>query len=202
MKYYNKKKVDVRGSLSYGSGCSVDINVIFEGKVLLGDNVTIGSNCIIKDSVIGNNTFIKPFTHIEESLINEQCNIGPYANLRKGSNIGSNTSIGNFVEIKDSYIGQNCKVNHLSFIGDAILEENVTIGASTITCNHNGKEFKKITIRKNSYIGSGTKLIAPLEVGENATIGSGSVITKNVVANKLTLSRAKQIVVNNWIRRK
>ena len=202
MKYFNREKVDVRGSLSHGSGCLIDINVIFEGKVLLGDNVTIGSNCIIKDSVIGNNTFIKPFTHIEGSLINEQCNIGPYANLRKGSKIGSNTSIGNFVEIKDSHIGQNCRVNHLSFIGDAILEENVTIGASTITCNHNGNEFKKIIIRKNSYVGSGTKLIAPLEVGENATIGSGSVITKNVVANKLTLSRAKQIVVNNWIRRK
>ena len=92
MKYFNREKVDVRGSLSHGSGCSIDINVIFEGKVLLGDNVTIGSNCIIKDSVIGNNTFIKPFTYIEESLINEQCNIGPYANLRKGSKIGSNTS--------------------------------------------------------------------------------------------------------------
>ncbi len=201
MKYFNIKTVDVRGTLSHGSGCSIDINVIFEGKVLLGDNVTIGSNCIIKDSVIGNNTIIKPFTQIEESLINDYCNIGPYANLRKGSKIDNNTSIGNFVEIKDSHIGQSCKINHLSFIGDSILEENVTIGASTITCNHNGNEFKKITIRKNSYIGSGTKLIAPLEVGENATIGSGSVITKNVVPNKLTLSRSKQVVVNSWIKR-
>lgn len=200
MKYFNKEKVDIRGSLSLGSNCSIDINVIIEGKVLLGDNVKIGSNCIIKDSMIGNNTIIKPFTHIEESRINEQCNIGPYANLRKGSKIDKDTSIGNFVEIKNSHIGQHCKVNHLSFIGDSILEENVIIGASTITCNHNGSEFKKIIIRKNSYVGSGTKLIAPLEVGENATIGAGSVITKNVAANKLTLSRAKQVVVKNWKR--
>ena len=202
MKHFNKEKVDVRGSLSHGSGCLIDINVIIEGKVLIGDNVQIGSNCIIKDTVIGNNTIIKPFTYIEESQINEHCNIGPYANLRKGSKIDSGSSIGNFVEIKDSQIGQNCKVNHLSFIGDSTLEDNVIIGASTITCNHDGKEFKKIIIRKNSYIGSGTKLIAPIEVGENATIGSGSVITKNVAANKLTLSRVKQVVVNNWVRRK
>ena len=202
MQYFNREKVDVRGSLSHGYGCSIDINVIIEGKVLLGDNVTIGSNCVIKDSMIGDNSVIKPFTHIEESVINEQCNIGPYANLRKGSKIDNDSSIGNFVEIKDSHIGKNCKINHLSFIGDSIIEENVIIGASTITCNHNGNEFKKITIRRNSYIGSGTKLIAPLEVGENSTIGSGSVITKNVAANKLTLSRVKQVVVNNWKRRK
>ncbi len=202
MKFINKEKVDVRGSLSYGLGCSIDINVIIEGKVIIGDNVKIGSSCIIKDTVIGNNTIIKPFTHIEESQINEHCNIGPYANLRKGSKIESDTSIGNFVEIKDSQIGKNCKINHLSFIGDSTIEDNVIIGASTITCNHDGNEFKKIIIRKNSYIGSGTKLIAPIEVGENATIGSGSVITKNVAANKLTLSRVKQVVVNNWVRRK
>ncbi len=202
MKYFNKEKVDVRGSFSHGSGCTIDINVIIEGKVLIGNNVKIGSNCIIKDTVIGNNTIIKPFTHIEESQISENCSIGPYANLRRGSKIDSDTSIGNFVEIKDSQIGQNCKINHLSFIGDSTLEDNVIIGASTITCNHNGNEFKKIIIRKNSYIGSGTKLIAPIEVGENATIGSGSVITKNVAANKLTLSRVKQVVVDNWVRRK
>ena len=202
MKYFNKEKVDVRGSLSHGSDCTIDVNVIIEGKVLIGNNVKIGSNCIIKDAVIGNNTIIKPFTHIEESQISENCNIGPYANLRRGSKIDSDTSIGNFVEIKDSQIGQNCKINHLSFIGDSTLEDNVIIGASTITCNHNGNEFKKIIIRKNSYIGSGTKLIAPIEVGENATIGSGSVITKNVAANKLTLSRVKQVVVDNWVRRK
>ena len=202
MQYFNREKVDVRGSLSHGYGCSIDINVIIEGKVRLGDNVTIGSNCVIKDSMIGDNSVIKPFSHIEESVINKQCNIGPYANLRKGSKIGNDSSIGNFVEIKDSHIGKNCKINHLSFIGDTVIEENVIIGASTITCNHNGNEFKKITIRRNSYIGSGTKLIAPLEVGENSTIGSGSVITKNVVANKLTLSRVKQVVVNNWKRRK
>lgn len=201
MKYFNKEKVEVRGSLTHGSDCSIDINVIFEGKVLLGNNVTIESNCIIKDSEIGSNTIIKPFSLIEKSIINESCNVGPYANLRKGSKIDNDTSIGNFVEIKDSRIGKNCRINHLSFIGDSTLEENVTIGASTITCNHNGNEFKKIIIRKNSYIGSGTKLIAPLEIGENATIGSGSVITKNVVANKLTLSRSKQVVINHWVRR-
>ncbi len=202
MKYFNKKKVDIRGSLSHGSDCSIDINVIIEGNVVLGDNVLIGSNCIIKDSFIGNNSVIKPFTHIEESIVDEQCNIGPYANLRKGSKIDRDSSIGNFVEIKQSHIGCNCKINHLSFIGDSILEENIIIGAGTITCNHDGSKYNKITIRKNSYIGSGTKLIAPLEVGENSTIGSGSVITKDVVPNKLTLSRVKQVVVDNWKRKR
>ena len=201
VQFTDKSKVVIKGSLKCGKNVKIDINSIFEGDVVIGDNVDIQSNCIIKDSVINDNTVIRPFTSLSGSVVGQNCTIGPYANLRKDSIIMNNVSIGNYVEIKNSRIGSGSRINHLSFVGDTIMMENVTIGAGTITCNHDGKKHNTTLIGKAAYIGSGCKLIAPIEIGSNATIGSGSIITKDVPSDKLTVSRSKQVVIKNWSRK-
>ena len=179
----------------------MDINVIFEGSVIIGDNVKIDANCIIKNSKIGNDTEILPFTSIQNSEVGSNCKIGPYANIRSESKLKNNISIGNYVEIKKTIIKKNTSINHLSFIGDAEIDENVIIGAGTITCNHDGKKHNKTIIKKGSYIGSGCKLIAPIIVGSNSIVGSGSVITRNTPENKLSISRSRQRVLKRWIKK-
>lgn len=196
--FVDKEKVAIRGNVQLGLNIKIDINVILEGSVTLGNNVVISANCIIKDSKINHNTKILAFTSIQDSEIGTDCKIGPYANIRNRSEIKNNISIGNYVEIKKSIIDKNSSVNHLSFIGDAEIEENVTIGAGTITCNHDGKKHNRTIIKKGSYIGSGCKLIAPITIGSNSVIGSGSVITHNTPENKLSISRSKQRVLKKW----
>ncbi len=179
-----------------GKNISISKDVILEGEVIIGNNVVIEPYCIIKNSKILSNTHIKSYTHIDQSKIGSNCKIGPYANIRPGSIIENNVEIGNFVEIKKSKIGSFSRINHMTFVGDAIVAKNVTLGAGTITCNHDGKKINKIKINEGAYIGSGTKLIAPLRIGKKSIIGAGSVITNNVPANKLTLSRSQQITIN------
>ena len=198
--FIDKEKNSIRGSLEYGHNVTIDINSIFEGNNIIGNNVEIKANCILKNCKIANNTIIKPYTSIEDTVIGMNCSIGPYANLRNKSVINDNVSIGNYVEIKKSNIGKHVKINHMSFIGDATIGDNVIIGAGTITCNHDGKNHQKTTIKKGVYVGSGCKLIAPVTLEENSTIAAGSVITKKTPKNKLTISRIKQTTIENWKR--
>jgi bifunctional UDP-N-acetylglucosamine pyrophosphorylase/glucosamine-1-phosphate N-acetyltransferase len=191
-------RLDIRGKLSCGTGVKIDVNVVFEGDVVLEDGVTIGANCVLRDCKIGRGTEINPFTLVENAVIGEQSFIGPYGRVRPGSRVGDRVQIGNFVEVKNVNIASNCKINHLSFVGDADLAESVTIGAGTITCNHDGVGINRTTIEEKVYIGSGCELVAPLKVNRNATIASGSTITEEVVGDTLTIARARQIIVEGW----
>ena len=187
-------KLDIRGSLKCGKNVKIDINVIIEGDVILDDNVIIDSNCILKDSVIGSDSKIQANSIIESADIGESCLIGPYARIRPGSILKNHVQIGNFVEVKAALIDTGCKINHLSYIGDAILEKNVIIGAGTITCNFDGTKNNDTYIEKGAFIGSSVQLVAPVRVGKNACIGAGSTITEDVPANELTIARSRQIV--------
>ena len=188
-------KIDIRGSLKCGKNVKIDINVIIEGDVILDDNVIIDSNCILKDSVIGSDSKIQANSIVESSDIGESCLIGPYARIRPGSILKNHVQIGNFVEVKAAMIDTGCKINHLSYIGDAILEKNVIIGAGTITCNFDGTKNNDTYIEKGAFIGSSVQLVAPVRVGENACIGAGSTITEDVPANELTVARSRQAVI-------
>mgnify|MGYP001161419961 FL=1 len=191
------EKLEIRGNLECGKDISIETNVIIEGDVYLGDYVTIRSNTMIIDSSINNHTEVKSNSLIRNSIIGENCIIGPYSRLRSGTKIANNSQIGTFVEIKKSTIGSGCKINHMAFIGDAILGDDVIIGAGTITCNHDGNDTQQTIIHSGSYIGSNVNLIAPIVIEENAIIGAGSTITENAPKNKLTLSRSKQVTIGN-----
>ena len=192
------QRLDIRGSLVCGKGVEIDINVVFEGDVLLEDGVIIGANCILRNCKIGKDTQINPFSLVEEAIIGEKSFVGPYGRLRPGTRIGNSVQIGNFVEIKNSNIASRCRINHLSFVGDAELAENVTIGAGTITCNHDGIGVNRTTIEEGAYIGSGCNLVAPLKVNANSTIASGSTITEDVAGDTLTIARSRQVKIKNW----
>ena len=192
------QRLDIRGSLVCGKGVEIDINVVFEGDVLLEDGVIIGANCILRNCKIGKDTQINPFSLVEEAIIGEKSFVGPYGRLRPGTRIGNSVQIGNFVEIKNSKIASRCRINHHSFVGDADLAENVTIGAGTITCNHDGIRVNRTTIKDGAYIGSGCNLVAPLKVNANSTIASGSTITEEVAGDTLTIARSRQVKIKNW----
>ena len=196
--FLNPEKVEIRGEISCGKGVVIEVNVILEGVVNLGNNVRIGPNTIIINSSIEDNTEIKAFTTLNNCHIGKYCFVGPHARIRSSVQIEDECQIGNFVEIKNSKIGNNCRINHMAFIGDALLEDDVTIGAGTITCNHNGTTVNETIILKGAYIGSNVNLVAPVKVFENATIGSGSTITDDVPGNKLTLARTRQVSVEGW----
>lgn len=195
-------KVYIRGALVCGSDVEIETNVIIEGHVVLGDAVRIEAHSIIRNSQIGEHTRIHPFSLVEHSTIGSKSFVGPYGRIRPGSVIGDGVQIGNYVEIKNSRVGDGCRINHHSFIGDAVLAEQVTVGAGTITCNHDGIGINQTIIECGAYIGSGCNLVAPLRIGEGATIGAGSTITRDVPAAKLTLARTRQITIKNWQRPK
>ncbi len=194
-------RIDVRGDLKIGKDVEIDVGCLFEGEVTLADNVKIGPYCVIKNSTIGSGTEIAAYTHIEQANVNAGCKLGPYARLRPGAEIADHAHIGNFVEIKNSMIGDGSKVNHLSYVGDAIVGKNVNIGAGTITCNYDGANKFKTIIEDNAFIGSDTQLVAPVTIGEGATIAAGSTITRDAPAGQLTFCRAKeQRSIANWKR--
>jgi bifunctional UDP-N-acetylglucosamine pyrophosphorylase/glucosamine-1-phosphate N-acetyltransferase len=198
VKINDPEKIEIRGELICGDDVEIDINVIIEGDVVLSDGVTIGANCILKNCKIGKGTHINPFSLVDEATVGEQTFIGPYGRIRPGSLIGDHVQIGNFVEIKNAKIASKCRINHLSFVGDADLAEGVTIGAGTITCNHNGIDINHTSIGKDAYVGSGCNLVAPLKINSKSTIASGSTITKDTPSNALTLARSRQVVVEHW----
>jgi bifunctional UDP-N-acetylglucosamine pyrophosphorylase/glucosamine-1-phosphate N-acetyltransferase len=193
-------RFDCRGSLSFGQDCEIDVNVVIEGEVTLGDNTTVAPNCIIKNTTIGSNVSILPNSVIEDAIIGGGASIGPFSRIRPEANIGENAKIGNFVEVKKSTIGKGSKVSHLSYVGDTIMGNDVNIGAGVITCNYDGANKHQTTIEDGAFVGSDTQLIAPVTIGKNATIGAGSTITKDVPENQLSLSRSRQTTLKNWQR--
>ena len=200
VKITDPSRIDIRGEIVVGKDVSIDINCILEGKVELADGVEIGPNCVIKNSRIGAGTIIQSMCVIENSELGDNNDIGPYARIRPETKTLSNAKIGNFVEVKKSLIGKGSKVNHLTYIGDTEMGENVNIGAGTITCNYDGAYKHKTIIEDNVFVGSGTQLVAPVLISEGSTIGAGSTITKQTPAGKLTFSRAKQVSISGWVR--
>lgn len=193
-------RIDVRGQLSVGNDSFIDINCIFEGEVNLGTGVMVGPGCVIKDSTIACDCIIKPYSVIENAVIDKQTELGPFARIRPGTHLRQNSRVGNFVEIKNTELGINSKASHLSYLGDSEIGSNVNIGAGTITCNYDGANKFKTIIKDGAFIGSDTQLVAPVTVGENATIGAGSTITKDTADDTLTLSRAAQKSIKGWER--
>ncbi len=193
-------RVDIRGTLKCGKDVYIDVNAVFEGDVELGDGAKIESNNVVRDSRLGAGTVVHPNCHIEGATTGESCEIGPFARLRPGAELANNVKVGNFVEVKKSTIADGSKVNHLTYIGDAEVGKGVNVGAGTITCNYDGANKHKTVIGDRAFIGSDTQLIAPVTVGEGATIGAGSTITRDVPPGELTLSRSPQTTVTGWKR--
>ncbi|MDJ0739907.1 MAG: bifunctional UDP-N-acetylglucosamine diphosphorylase/glucosamine-1-phosphate N-acetyltransferase GlmU [Gammaproteobacteria bacterium] len=192
-------RLDVRGRIEHGRDCEIDVNVLIEGEVRLGDRVRIGANCVLRDVEIGDDVEILDNCVLEQAKVGSASKVGPFARLRPGAELIGGAHIGNFVEIKKSVVGRGSKVNHLSYIGDTEIGAGVNIGAGTITCNYDGANKHKTIISDHAFIGSNTALVAPVTVGVNATIGAGSVIGKDAPDDKLTLTRAKQVSIS-WQR--
>lgn len=193
-------RFDLRGQLTHGQDVIIDINVVLEGQIELGDNVTIGANCIIKNAVIGSGTTILPNSHLDNCTIGHNAQIGPFARLRPQAQLSDNVHIGNFVEVKNSTIGTGSKANHLTYLGDTTIGEHSNIGAGTITCNYDGVNKHRTHIGDQVHIGSGNMLVAPLTIGDRATTGAGSTITHNCPADQLTVARSRQKSVPEWKR--
>jgi len=196
-------RFDLRGELvALGTDVEIDVDVILEGNIHLGDRVCIGAHCVIRDARLGDDVEILPHSVIEDAVVGHGCRIGPFARIRPGTDLGEHVHIGNFVEIKNATVAQSSKINHLSYVGDSIVGRHVNIGAGTITCNYDGANKHKTIIEDGAFIGSDTQLVAPVTVGKNATIGAGSTITRDAPPEQLTLSRVKQQSVPGWQRPK
>lgn len=193
-------RIDIRGKLTCGRDCEIDVNCVFEGDVVLADRVRIGPNCILRDVNVASGTRIEAFCHLDDAQIGANCRIGPYARLRPGTFLAKEVHIGNFVEVKASNIGEGSKANHLSYVGDSDVGRNVNVGAGTITCNYDGVNKHRTVIEDDVFIGSDTQLVAPVRVGKGATIGAGTTLTQDAPAGRLTLSRPRQTTIANWLR--
>ena len=196
------KRIDVRGDLVCGEDVFIDVNVVFEGDVRIAEGASIGPHSVIANCTIGKHTKILSHCNLEHANIGDNCSVGPFARLRPGTELLDSAKAGNFVEIKKSRIGQKSKVNHLSYVGDAVVGNEVNVCAGTITCNYDGANKNQTIIEDNVFIGSGVELVAPIAVKEGATIGAGSTITKPAPKNKLTLERAHQKTISGWKRPK
>jgi bifunctional UDP-N-acetylglucosamine pyrophosphorylase/glucosamine-1-phosphate N-acetyltransferase len=193
-------RIDVRGELICGRDVTIDVGCVFEGKVELGDGVRVGAHNVIVNARILAGAQIKPFCHIEEAVVGEVSIIGPYARLRPGTVLAEDVHVGNFVEIKNGQVAAHSKANHLAYIGDATIGSRVNIGAGTITCNYDGVNKSRTVIEDDAFIGSDSQLIAPVTVGKGATLGAGTTLTKDAPAGKLTVSRPRQVTIENWTR--
>ena len=193
-------RIDVRGTLQCGRDVEIDINAIFEGQVTLGNGVHIGPHVVIKNSDIGDGTHIYANSHIEESSIAANCAIGPFARLRTGTNLADGAKIGNFVETKKAIVGKGSKINHLSYVGDAVVGEMANIGAGTITCNYDGVNKHQTIIKDAVFVGSNSVLVAPVMIGKNAFVAAGSTITRNIDDDELGVARGRQRNIDGWKR--
>jgi len=193
-------RLDVRGEVACGRDVVLDVNVILEGKVRLGDRVKVGANCVLRDCEIGDDSVVHVNSLVEGSLAGRNCVIGPFARLRPGSRLADGVHVGNFVEVKNSELGAGSKANHLTYLGDTTVGANVNVGAGTVTCNYDGVNKHRTAIGDGAFIGSGTMLVAPVSVGADATIGAGSTITKPAPAGKLTVERSRQQTIEGWKR--
>ncbi|MFQ3352609.1 MAG: bifunctional UDP-N-acetylglucosamine pyrophosphorylase/glucosamine-1-phosphate N-acetyltransferase [Porticoccaceae bacterium] len=193
-------RFDQRGELNAGTDNFIDINCVFEGSVSIGNNVSIGANCHIINSTIGDDVAILPNTIIESSVVGDRAVIGPFARLRPGTELGSDTKVGNFVETKKAVVGKGSKINHLSYVGDAQLGENVNIGAGTITCNYDGVSKHKTDLGDGVFVGSNSTLVAPIKVDKGGFVAAGSTVTSEVPSDSLAVGRAKQRNIKGWKR--
>jgi bifunctional UDP-N-acetylglucosamine pyrophosphorylase/glucosamine-1-phosphate N-acetyltransferase len=193
-------RIDVRGELVCGRDVTIDVGCVFEGRVVLADGVTVGAHSVLVNASIGAGAQIKPFCHIEDAVVGDKSQIGPYARLRPGTTLGEDVHVGNFVEIKNSQVAAHSKANHLAYVGDATVGSRVNIGAGTITCNYDGANKFRTVIEDDAFIGSDSQLVAPVTVGAGATLGAGTTLTKDAPAGKLTISRPKQLTIEGWKR--
>ncbi|HAT2609313.1 TPA: bifunctional UDP-N-acetylglucosamine diphosphorylase/glucosamine-1-phosphate N-acetyltransferase GlmU [Kluyvera intermedia] len=193
-------RFDLRGTLTHGRDVEIDANVIVEGDVKLGNRVKIGAGCVIKNSVIGDDCEISPYSVLEDATLEAACTIGPFARLRPGAELQEGAHVGNFVEMKKARLGKGSKAGHLTYLGDAEIGDNVNIGAGTITCNYDGANKHKTIIGDDVFVGSDTQLVAPVSVGKGATIAAGTTVTRNVADNELVLSRVPQVHKQGWQR--
>ncbi len=193
-------RFDQRGTLRAGTDNFIDVNCIFEGDVTIGSGVSVGPNCHIINSTIGDGVEIKANTVIEQSMIGDRAVLGPFARIRPGTELGTDTKVGNFVEAKKAIVGNGSKINHLSYVGDAELGEKVNVGAGTITCNYDGVNKSKTRIGDNSFIGSNSTLVAPLNIGDCGFVAAGSTVTVEVPADTLAVGRTKQRNIQGWKR--
>jgi bifunctional UDP-N-acetylglucosamine pyrophosphorylase/glucosamine-1-phosphate N-acetyltransferase len=195
-------RVDVRGELVCGRDVSIDVNCVFEGRVILGDEVVVGANCILRDVRVAAGARIAPFCHLESADIGERCIVGPYARIRPGTTLAAEVHIGNFVEVKNSEIGKGSKANHLAYLGDSTVGSNVNVGAGTITANYDGANKNRTVIEDNVSIGSNSVIVAPVTVKRGATLGASTTLTREAPADTLTVSRVKQVSIPGWTRPK
>ncbi len=195
-------RFDLRGELEIGRDNEIDINVVIEGRVKLGNNVTIGANCYLKDTIIADNVNVLPNTMIDNAVIGNGCNIGPFARIRPDTTLDEDVHIGNFVELKKTDIGKGSKVNHLTYLGDSHIGTDTNIGAGTITCNYDGAYKHQTIIGDNVFVGSDVQLIAPVRVDNGATIAAGTTVTKDVAEDELAISRTEQKSIPKWERPK
>jgi len=193
-------RIDIRGSVRCGEEVTVDVNVVFEGNVTLGDGVVIEPNCVLRDCEIGDFTRVKANSVIEQAKVGAHCQVGPFARLRPGTELSEQAQVGNFVEIKKSYLGVGSKAGHLAYIGDAQVGAGVNIGAGTITCNYDGANKHITEIGDGAFIGSNSSLVAPVKIGKNATVGAGSTIAKTIEDGQLGVARGQQRNISGWQR--
>lgn len=204
VRFADPARFDVRGELACGRDVEIDVGCVFEGRVVLGDDVRIGAHCVIRNTTIGAGTQVEPFTHMDGEAagitIGANVEIGPFARLRPGAQLGDEVHIGNFVEVKNSILGRGAKANHLAYLGDTTVGARVNYGAGSITANYDGAYKHRSVIGDDVHVGSNCVLVAPIEVGAGATIGAGSTVTKQVPAGQLTVARAKQVSLAGWVR--
>ncbi len=193
-------RFDLRGHLSVGQDVRIDINVIIEGDCEFGDHVEIGAGCVIKNSKIAAGTKVQPYSIFDNAVVGADAQIGPFSRLRPGAKLADEVHIGNFVEVKNSSIGLGSKANHFTYLGDAEVGAGSNIGAGTITCNYDGANKFKTIIGDSAFIGSNSSLVAPVNIGNGATVGAGSVITRDVAENSLAFERSKQVAKENYQR--
>ncbi|NHK99361.1 bifunctional UDP-N-acetylglucosamine diphosphorylase/glucosamine-1-phosphate N-acetyltransferase GlmU [Rubrivivax benzoatilyticus] len=195
-------RFDQRGTLDCGQDVEIDVNCVFEGRVVLGDGVSIGANCVIRDAEIGAGAVLHPFTHVEGAKVGAGALVGPFARLRPGAALGREVHIGNFVEVKNSTLADGAKANHLAYLGDATVGPRVNYGAGSITANYDGANKHRTVIGADVHVGSNCVLVAPVTIGDGATIGAGSTIGKDAPAGQLTVARARQASLPGWQRPK
>ncbi|WP_194437334.1 bifunctional UDP-N-acetylglucosamine diphosphorylase/glucosamine-1-phosphate N-acetyltransferase GlmU [Vibrio fluminensis] len=193
-------RFDLRGELQCGLDVEIDVNVIIEGSVSLGDNVRIGAGCVLKDCEIDDNTVVRPYSVIEGATVGEECTVGPFTRLRPGAELRNDAHVGNFVEVKNTRIGEGSKANHLTYLGDTEIGQRVNVGAGVITCNYDGVNKFKTIIGNDVFVGSDSQLIAPVTIADGATIGAGTTLTKDVAEGELVITRAKERKITGWQR--
>ena len=197
-----RARIDIRGEVVCGMDCLIDINVVFEGQVHLGDDVVIEPNCVLRNVTLGNGVRVRAFSHLDGAELASDVEVGPYARLRPGTQMAAGSKAGNFVEIKASQIGAGSKINHLSYVGDTVMGANCNIGAGTITCNYDGANKHRTEIGDSVFVGSSSQLVAPVRLGADVTIGAGSTITRDVPEGNLAVARSRQVMKSGWQRPK